>query len=318
MAKAYLIAWLAVLGAISLGLPASAQTYPSKPVQMIVHLPAGTGTDILARTLAQALDQKFGQRFLVVNREGNGVMVAANVLASAPADGYSAAILPSTIMTVQIHREKQNVYNRNTFVGVCQTFDNTLFVGVSAKSQFNDLPGLLAYTKVNPGRLKFATSGVASAPHLAGAVLFQQAGVQVTDVPYRGESAYLTQLLGGEVDMGAVSANLITTQKGLKALAVLAKERAHGFPNVPSTAEYGYPVSTLAYFGLWIRSDVPVAIVSALDSACREVVNGRLFTEAAEKQFVAATYLDRQAFNARIDQDSATTAKLLRELKLTE
>jgi tripartite-type tricarboxylate transporter receptor subunit TctC len=297
---------------------ALAQPYPAKPVQMIVHLPAGTGTDILARTMAQALDARFGQRFLVVNREGNGVMVAANALASAGADGYTVAILPSTIMTVQIHREKQNVYNRNTFVGVCQTFDNVLFVGVSAKSQFNDLPGLVAHAKANPGKVKFATSGVASAPHLAGAVLFQQAGVQVTDVPYRGETAYLTHLLAGEVDMGAVSANLITTQKGLKPLAVFAKERAKGFPNVPTTAELGYPVSTLAYFGLWIRSDAPPAVIATLDAACRAAVNGSLFTEAAEKQFVAATYLDRQAFNARIDQDSAATGKLLRVLKLAE
>ena len=74
----------------------------------------------------------------------------------------------------------------------------------------------------NPGKLKFATSGVASAPHLAGAVLFDSAAVQVTDVPYRGETAYLTHLLAGEVDMGAVSANLVTSQKGLKPLAVFA------------------------------------------------------------------------------------------------
>ncbi len=314
--RSYRLAWLAL--AMAWFAPAGAQQYPAKPVQMIVHLPPGTGTDILARTLAQALDAKFGQRFLVVNREGNGVMVAANALASAPADGYTVAILPSTIMTVQIHREKQTVYNRSTFIGVCQAFDNVLFVGVSAKSQFKDLPALLAYAKANPGKLKFATSGVASAPHLAGAVLFQQAGVQVTDVPYRGETAYLTNLLAGEIDLGAVSANLITTQKDLKPLAVLAKERAKGFPNVPATAEYGYPVSTLAYFGLWIRSDAPPAVISTLDSACREAVNGKLFTEGAAKQFVAATYLDRAAFNARIDEDSASTVKLLRELKLTE
>ena len=311
----YRLAWL--VAAVTVFTQALAQ-YPAKPVQMIVHLPAGTGTDILARTLAQALDARLGQRFLVVNREGNGVMVAANVLASAPPDGYTVAILPSTVMTVQIHREKQNVYNRSTFLGVCQTFDNVLFVGVSAKSPLNDLPALLAYAKANPGKLRFATSGVASAPHLAGAVLFQSAGVQVTDVPYRGETAYLTNLLAGEIDLGAVSANLIITQKGLKPLAVLARERAKGFPNVPASAEYGHPVSTLAYFGLWIRSDAPSAVIATLDGACREVVNGTLFTEAAEKQFVAATYLDRAAFNARIDQDSAATAKLLRELKLSE
>jgi len=268
--------------------------------------------------MAQSLDLKFGQRFLVVNREGNGVMVAATALASAPADGYTLAILPSTVMTVQLHREKQKVYSRNTFVGVCQTFDNVLFVGVSANSQYKDLPGLLAYAKANPGKLKFATSGVASAPHLAGAQLFQRAGVQVTDVPYRGETAYLPNLLSGEIDLGAVSANLIATQKGLRPLAVFSKERLKAYPNVPTAAEYGYPVSTLAYFGLWIRSDAPAPVIATVDSACRDVVNSPMFTDAAEKQFVRATYLDRHAFNARIDEDSVSTEKLLRVLKLTE
>ena len=297
--------------------PALAQ-YPSKPVQILVSLPAGTGTDILSRTMAQALDAKFGQRFLVVNREGNGVMVAATALASAPADGHTIAVLPSTIMTVQLHREKQTVYNRQSFVGVCQTFDNVLFVGVSATSPHKDLPALLAFAKANPGKLRFGTSGVASAPHLAGADLFQRAGVQVTDVPYRGETAYLPNLLAGEIDLGAVSANLITTQKGLRPLAVFARDRAKGYPNVPTTAEHGHPVSTLAYFGLWIRSDAPPAVIASLDAACRDVIQSAAFTDAAEKQFVRATYLDRQAFNARIDADSAATAKLLQRLKLAE
>ena len=310
--------WLAGLGTVLLCTHALAQQYPSKPVQILVSLPAGTGTDILARTMAQALDSKFGQRFLVVNREGNGVMVAAAALASAPADGYTVAILPSTIMTVQLHRDKPTVYKSNTFVGVCQTFDNVLFVGVSANSQHKDLPGLLSYAKANPGKLKFATSGVASAPHLAGAQLFQQAGVQVTDVPYRGETAYLPNLLSGDIDLGAVSANLIATQKGLRPLAVFARERLKAYPNVPTTAEYGYPVSTLAYFGLWIRSDAPAPVIATLDSACRDVVNSPAFTEAADKQFVGATYLNRQAFNARVDEDSVVTEKLLRLLKLAE
>jgi tripartite-type tricarboxylate transporter receptor subunit TctC len=118
--------------------------------------------------------------------------------------------------------------------------------------------------------------------------------------------------------MGAVSANLITTQKGLRPLAVFSKDRVAGFPSVPTTAESGYPVSTLAYFGLWIRSDAPPAIIATLDSACRDVVNDPRYTEVAEKQFVRATYLNRQAFNARIDADSVSTAKLLRSLKLAE
>jgi hypothetical protein len=165
---------------------------------MIVHLPAGTGTDILARTLAQALDARFGQRFLVVNREGNGVMVAANALASAPADGHTVAILPSTIMTVQIHREKQNVYNRNTFLGVCQTFDNVRS-SASRLSQFNDSPRC-SPCQGESGKLRFATSASPRRRSPARAVPGRGAGRDVPTAarPRTSPTCSLASRFGGE------------------------------------------------------------------------------------------------------------------------
>ena len=297
---------------------AGAQDYPVKPVQVIVSLPAGTGIDVLARTLAQGMDAKFGQRFLVVNRTGQGVMVAANALNTAPPDGYTIAFMPATLITVQLHREKQPPYNRNTFVPICQTFDNVLFVSVAANSPFADLQSMLAFAKANPGKLRYGTSGIASAPHLAGAELFQRAGVEVRDIPYAGETAYLPHILGGEIEMGMISAFLVASQKGVRPLAVFARERQKAFPNLPTTAELGHPISTLAYGGLFIRSDAPAAIISRLDAACREMVNSTSYGEMADKQAVRATYLDRRDFTARIDTDFANIGRLLDSLKLKD
>mgnify|MGYP003337258482 FL=1 len=308
---------VAAMALSATALTTRAQDYPARPVQIIQSLPAGTGTDILSRTLAQVFDARFNQRFLVVNREGNGVMVAAAALASAPPDGYTMAFIPATLITVQLHREKKPPYDRNTFVPICQTFDNVLFVGTSPNSPFKDLKALIEFAKANPGKLRYGTSGVASAPHLAGAELFSKAGVQVQDVPYRGESAYVTQILGGQLEMGMTSTFLVTTQK-LKPLAVFSNERSKAYPNVPTTGELGFPVSTLAYGGLFIRSDVPPAVISRIDSACREAVNSGAYTDMAEKQYVRATYLDRAAFGARIDADYRNVGRLLAELKLPE
>lgn len=297
---------------------APAQDYPVKPVQVIVSLPAGTGIDVLARTLSQGMDARFGQRFLVVNRTGQGVMVAANALNTAQPDGYTIAFMPATLITVQLHREKQPPYNRNTFVPICQTFDNVLFVTVAANSPFKDLQSLLAFAKENPGKLRYGTSGIASAPHLAGAELFHRAGVQVSDIPYAGETAYLPHILGSQIEMGMVSAFLVASQKGLRPLAVFSKERQKAHPNLPTTAELGHPISTLAYGGLFIRADSPAAIISRLDGACREMVNSASYGEMADKQAVRATYLDRRDFTARIDADFTNIGRLLDALKLKD
>ena len=313
------LARVLLTGAAALAsLGATAQDYPSKPVQVIVSLPAGTGIDVLARTLAQGMDAKFGQRFLVVNRTGQGVMVAANALNVAQPDGYTIAFMPATMITVQLQRDKQPPYSRNTFVPICQTFDNVLYPTVAANSPFKDLAALLAHARSNLGKLRYGTSGIASAPHLAGAELFQRAGVSVTDVPYPGEIAYLPHILSGQIEMGMVSAFLVGAQKGLRPLAVFANERQKAYPDLPTTAELGYSISTLAYGGLFIRADAPPATISRLDAACNEMVNGASYTAMADKQVVRATYLGRREFSARIDTDFTSIGKLLDSLKLKD
>ena len=307
----------AAVGFFGLTRATAAQDYPTHAVQMIVSLPAGSGTDILARIMGQAFAAKFDKPFLVVNRPGADLTIAMGAVASAAADGHTIAFTPVTPVVIQPQRRKDLPYTRDSFVPVCQTFENVFYIGVGPKSQFQDIQSLLSYAKANPGKLRYGHSGVAGGPHLAGAEFWRRARVQLTDIPYPGEPAYAPHLISGELDIGIVTTNLVISQR-LTPLAVFSSEREQAYPNVPTVGDLGHPVSSVSYGGLLVRSGTPAAIVATLESACREVVNSPPYQEMAVKQRARVHYLDRSGFAARIDADIRSVATILRELKLQE
>lgn len=307
----------AAVGICGLASAVAAENYPTHAVQIIVSLPAGSGTDILARLMGQALAAKFDKPFLVVNRPGADLTIAMGAVASAAADGHTMAFTPVTPIVIQPQRRKDLPYARDSFVPVCQTFENVFYVGVGPKSKFQDIQSLLAYAKANPGKLRYGHSGVAGGPHLAGAEFWRKAGVQLTDIPYPGEPAYAPHLVSGELDIGIVTTNLVISQR-LTPLAVFSAEREKAYPNVPTVGELGHPVTSVSYGGLLVRTGTAPAIVSTLEVACREVVNSPTYQEMAAKQRARVHYLDRPGFAARIDADIRSVASLLRELKLQE
>ena len=296
---------------------AAVEDYPARPVQMIVSLPAGSGTDILARTMSQAFAAKFDKPFLVVNRPGADLTIAMGAVAGAAADGHTIVFTPVTPVVIQPQRRKDLPYARDSFMPVCQTFENVFYVGVGPKSQFQDIQSLLAFAKSNPGKLRYGHSGMAGGPHLAGAEFWRKAGVQLTDIPYPGEAAYAAHLLTGELDIGIVTTNLVLTQK-LQPLAVISSEREQAFPNVPTAGELGYPSVSVSYGGLLVRSGTPAAVASTLEAACRDVVNSPVYQDMAARQRARVHYLDHAAFSARIDADIRSVAGVLRELKLQQ
>jgi tripartite-type tricarboxylate transporter receptor subunit TctC len=296
---------------------AAAQDYPAKPIQMLVPFPPGGIVDIMGRGFAQALDGRIGQRVLVVNRPGGGLTIGMVALAQAPADGYTVIYSPVTPITIQPHRMKTLAYTREAIVPICQTFENMFFVAVGPKSQFSDFQSLVAFAKANPGKLRYVTPGIASSPHLAGAELWRKAGVELTDVPYAGEASAFPHLLTGEVDLGIITTSGVASQK-LKPLAVFAPERVKLYPNVPTVAELGLPVLPSGYGGLFVRGGTPAPIMARLEAACREATGDAAYQDLAERQFQQSSYLDRDAFAARIDADYKTKAALIPTLKLPE
>ncbi len=315
-----LAAGVAAVAAVALGCAvrvAAAEDYPARSVQMIVSLPAGSGTDILARTMSQAFAAKFDKPFLVVNRPGADLTITMGAVAGAAADGHTIAFTPVTPVVIQPQRRKDLPYNRDSFIAVCQSFENVFYVGVGPKSQFQDIQSLLAHAKSNPGKLRYGHSGVAGGPHLAGAEFWRKAAVQLTDIPYPGEAAYAPHLLSGELDIGIVTTNLVLTQK-LQPLAVFSGEREKAYPNVPTVGELGYPATSVSYGGVLVRAGTPAAVVSTLEAACREVVSSPGYQDIAVKQRARVHYLDHAAFSARIDADIRSVAGILRELKLQQ
>jgi len=294
---------------------ASAQSYPSKPVQILVPFPAGTVVDTMARTFAQVAERKFTQRLLVVNREGGSFTIAMGAAAAAPADGHTLVMSPHTPLTIQLLRMKNLPYQRDSFIPLCQTYELNFFIAVGPASPFTDFRSVIEFAKANPGKLKYGTSGIATVLHLTGAELWQRAGVNIGDVPYKSEALFIPNLLAGEIDLGVVA-----TAYALKLRPLLAftERRLPALPNVPTAQELRYPVRPSGFGGLFVRAGTPAPVVERLEATCREALNDPAYQQMAERQFLASNYLGRAAFTARIDQEYESKARLLRSLNLLD
>ena len=292
-----------------------AQSYPSKPVQILVPFPAGTVVDTMARTFAQLVEPKFGQRPLVINREGGSFTIAMAAAAAAPADGYTVAMSPHTPLTIQLLRMKNLPYKRDTFIGLCQTYELTFFIATGPNSPFKDIRSVIEHARTNPGKLRYGTSGIATVLHLTGAELWQRAGVRISDVPYKSEALFIPNLMAGEIELGVVATAYALK---LRPLLVFAEHRLPGRPDIPTATELGYPVRPSGFGGLFVRADTPVPVVERLEAACREALSDPVYKQAAERQYLASDYLGRVAFTARVNEEYESKARLLRSLDLLE
>jgi tripartite-type tricarboxylate transporter receptor subunit TctC len=289
--------------------------YPTKPIQMIIPFPAGGPTEMLGRSFAQVMDTKLGQRVVVTNRDGASTTVGMHALLAAPADGYTIVYGPVTSLTVHLHWMKGLQFKADSFTPICQTFENMFLLATRPDSRFTSFQQLVAEGKAEPGKLSYGHPGISSSPHLAGAELFQNAGVTARDVAFRGEPPMLPTLMSGELDLVVVTTSFVNSQR-LRPLAAFSDKRLAQFPNTPTVKELGYTVNPSGYGGLFVRSDTPRDIVTRLERACRDTVADPAFQEVAQRLFQQTEYLDHAAFQARIQADSKSKQELLKSVKL--
>ena len=248
--------------------PAWTQSYPSKPVRIIVPFPAGNATDIVARLVGQSLSEQLGQTFVIDNRPGAGGNIGAEAAAKAPSDGYTLVLLSPSVaighglserLTFNVIRDIAPVAG----VGLAP-FIVTLHPSFPAKT----LPEFIAYAKANPGKINMASAGNASAGHVTGELFKMMAGVDMLHVPYR--SSFLPDLLSGQVQVSFAPISLAIDQiraGKLHALAVTTKTRAAALPDVPPVADFvpGYEAS--AWYGIGAPKNTPAEIIEKLNSA---------------------------------------------------
>ena len=274
--KIFALAAMALLPAFGM-VPAQAQTYPAKPVRIIVGFAPGGGTDIVARLLAQKLSEAMGQSFMVENRAGATGMIGAKLLATAPADGYtllmgcvnSQAIAPPLMERPQYDSVKD--FSPVAYIGYVP---NVLVVNSS--SPVKTLPELLALAKSRPAGLSFASPGVGSTNYLAGEMLRKETGGNYVHVPYKGSSPAIVDLLAGQIDMNfdAMSSVAPYIKAGrLRPLAVTTPERDPDLPDVPTMAELGFQTFNITnWYGVVAPAGTPQVVTGSLHGAIQRIL----------------------------------------------
>lgn len=254
--------WVAALSVVN---PAFAQSFPNRPVRILVGSAAGGGTDIVSRLIAGKLADLWGQPVVVENRTGASATIAADFVAKAPPDGHTVLMAVPNSHTIAPHLMKvpYDALRDFTPITLAAFVPQVLVVGQGVKA--NTLTELVSLARAEPGKLNFSSSGIGSTQHLAGEMFNLSAGIQTVHVPYKGSAAAMADLIAGTVtfslDTTASAMGQIAARK-LKALAVAAPRRAAALPGVPTTAEAGLPgVEIGTWYGLFAPPNLPRALL---------------------------------------------------------
>jgi tripartite-type tricarboxylate transporter receptor subunit TctC len=247
---------------------ARGDTYPSRPVHLIVFYAAGGGNDIIARLLGQFLSQRLGQSFVIENRPGGGGNLGTEYVVRAAPDGYTL-LLSSTANTVNA-----SLYNNLDFnfvrdiapVASISYEPNIMVVNPSVPTK--TVPEFIAYAKANPGKINYGSAGIGSSQHMSGELFKMMAGIDMTHVPFRGTAPALQSLLGGQVQVmfASMPATLEHVRAGrLVALAVTIPKRSDVLPDVPSVSEFLPGFDAEVYYGIGAPKGTPAEIVERLN-----------------------------------------------------
>jgi tripartite-type tricarboxylate transporter receptor subunit TctC len=263
----HLAAGAAALPAISR--IAFAQTYPTRPVRIVVGFAAGGIVDLFARLIGQWLSKRMGQQFVVENRPGAGSNIAAEVVVRAPPDGYTLLML-SSVNAINATLYKNLNFNFIADIApVASVYRNSPSVMVvNPLFPAQTIPEFIAYARANPGKINMAHSGIGSQPHVCGELFKMMAGVDLVGVPYRGQPEALTNLLGGQVQVtfDPLANSIGHVRAGrLRALAVTTAMRSPELPDVPAIGEFvpGYEAS--GWQGIGAPRDTPPEVIDILN-----------------------------------------------------
>jgi tripartite-type tricarboxylate transporter receptor subunit TctC len=255
------------------------QGYPAKPVKIVVAFTAGGTTDIMARSLAQKLSERYGQPFVIENKPGAGGNIGTEAVVRAPADGYTLIVNSVGPMAVNPTLYGKLPYDPAVdLVPIAQISDVPNVLVVHPSLAVKSVDALVAYGKLHSGDLNYASTGIGTSSHLSGYMLASRAGFAATHIPYKGAEA-LKDLLAGRIQfMFATIPSVIAHIKAgnLVAIAVSSARRSRSMPEVPTVAESGFPgFEAGSWFGLFAPRGVPPAIIAELNKATNEFVAER-------------------------------------------
>jgi tripartite-type tricarboxylate transporter receptor subunit TctC len=262
---------------------AQAESYPSRPVTIVVPFAAGGNTDNIARLLAQRFGEKFGQQFVVEDRPGAAGALAAEFVARAPVDGYTLfmSAVPQIAVVPAMHKTRYDPVKDFMPISVIGT--NPFVLAVNKDVPVKTIAELVAYVRARPAKLSYASGGVGSLNHLSMALFLKRAGLEMVHVSYKGNAPAIADVVAGHVPviLSTLSDALPQAAAGtIRLIAVSSERRAPQIPDVPTIAESGFPgFSTLTWNGLLAPAGTPAEIIETLAKQTAEAARDAKFAE---------------------------------------
>jgi len=272
----------ALTGATMLALTSGAAAqmapdYPSRPIRIVVPQAAGSGVDLQARVLAPKLSELLGQQVVVEDRPGANAIIGMDYVAKAAPDGYTIVYAPITSVTTNAFIYKKLAYDpQRDFTPITQTTENPMGALAHPGSGIKTIKDLVARAKAEPGKLNYGSFGIGNLTHLMGVLMSTTAGIEMTHVPYKGQTPEMTDLMAGQIPVGfstMAGASGFVEGKKLDLIGTFGAKRDAQFPDTPTVAEQGYPgVVITGWSGILAPSGVPKPIIDKLYAALAKVM----------------------------------------------
>jgi tripartite-type tricarboxylate transporter receptor subunit TctC len=312
-----------VLVFMLLPLLAFAQAYPSKPVRMVIGFPAGGPADIFGRSLAQGMSAGLGQQVIVENISGVGGVLGVERAVKSPGDGYTMCLnsaSPLVIAPFSLAKLPYDIKKDIALITLVVRVPEVL--AVHPAMPVNSFAELIAYAKANPGKVNFGSAGAGSITHLAGELLKAEAKIDLVHVPYKGAAPAVTDLVGGQVQMGIFDVPVLLSHiRGgkLKALAITSGKRAPALPDVPTTTETSYPnVNSDNWYGLVMPAATPADIQKRVHAAAVAALKSAAVAEQFAKVGGLASPSTPQEYAAFVAAEQAKWGRIITAIGFKE
>jgi tripartite-type tricarboxylate transporter receptor subunit TctC len=300
---------------------AAAQAWPARSVKIVVPFAAGGATDVVARLLAQKLQDAWAQPVVVENKAGAGGNIGGDAVAKSPADGYTLLMTSGSIVTANPHMYKSLTWDpARDLVGITNVATGPQVIAVHPNVPAKDLKELVAYARANPKKVNFGSAGIGTQTHLAAENFAYYAGVDLTHVPYKGESAAITDLMGGQIQLATpnLAAALAQIREGkLRALAVTSRERSPQLPDVPAAAEALPGFENAGWFGLMAPTGTPKEVIDRIQQDSAKILLSEEFRARLAQLGMAPVANTPADFAAAIRAESVQWAKVIKDRGLT-
>ncbi|MBF5007311.1 Bug family tripartite tricarboxylate transporter substrate binding protein [Diaphorobacter caeni] len=314
----YSVMWMVGCG---LSQAAGAQSYPDRPITLVIPYTAAGITDASGRLVAKKLSERLGQPIVIDNRPGAGGAVGAEYAARAKPDGYTLFMgTRGTQVTNAMTQKDVKIPPASDFASIYGFIDAATVIVVRADAPYKTLPELVAYAKAHPGKLSYATAGNGSAANLTGELFQDVAGIQMTHIPYRGSAPAVQDLLGGAVpvafDYPATTASFIKSGR-LKALAVVYGERIKSLPDVPTTAEAGVKgAESSSWMGFFAPLKTPKPIIERLSKEMGVVMQDPEIQQKISDMGAIPLQADSKGLDKMIDDDQRRWSEVLKRVTI--